>query len=160
MKTSCKYCWGLSILLVAVIATMGYMFVLRGNVIASADGRTAIILSAGERDIVLTEMRGFLEGIQTITEGLVKNDMASISASAKTMGMANALEVPASLLAKLPLEFKTLGFDTHKAFDNLAMEAKDMGDKQIVLAKLSQLMLNCTNCHASYRLGSEGIAKE
>lgn len=156
MKTSCKFCWGLSALLVVALAAMSYMFLVRGNVIASTDGRTAIVLEAGERDLVLAEMRGFLEGIQSITEGLAEKDMASIAAAAKFVGMANTEAVPVSLMSKLPLEFKTLGMSTHKAFDDLAMEAEDMGNSEVVLARLGQLMLKCTACHASYRLESEG----
>jgi len=155
MKKTCKFCWGLSALLVVAMAATAYMFVIRGNVVASDDGRTAIILSAGERDLVLAEMRGFLEGVQAITAGLAEKDMAAVSASAHEVGMANAQGVPASLMGKLPLEFKQLGMKTHQAFDELAMEAKDMGDEQIVLTKVSELMLNCTSCHAAFRLDVE-----
>lgn len=155
MKKKCKLCWGLSALLLVAIAAMAYVFVIRGNVVASNDGRTAIILSAGERDLVLAEMRGFLVGLQAITAGLAEKDMAAISASAHEVGMANAQGVPASLMGKLPLEFKTLGMKTHQAFDALSVEAQDMGNEQIILTKVSELMLNCTSCHAAFRLDVE-----
>jgi len=155
MKRTCKLCWGLSALSVVVIAAMAYVFVIRGNIVASDDGRTAIILSAGERDLILAEMRGFLESVQAITAGIAEKDMAAISASAHAVGMANAQGVPASLMGKLPLEFKQLGMKTHKAFDALATEAQDMGDEHIILTKVSELMLNCTACHAAFRLDVE-----
>ena len=151
----CKFCWSLSTLLLIAIGTMAYLFVIKGSVAASDDGRTAVILSAGERDLVLTEMRGFLESVQAITMGVVKKDMKRVYENAHKVGMANAGEVPASLMGKLPLEFKKLGMATHKAFDDLAMEANDIGDPQIVLTKLGLLMNNCTTCHASYKLDIE-----
>lgn len=143
---------GLNAVLSLVIVGMAYQFLIRGNVAASDDGRTTILLPSGERDIVLTEMRGFLESIQAITTDLAEKNMKMISKSAHKVGMANAQQVPASLLGKLPMEFKSLGMATHKAFDDLAMEAQDMGDREIVLAKLGTLIQNCTTCHAGYRL--------
>ncbi len=154
MKKTCKLCWGVSVLLLAGILAMGYMFVIRGNVTESADGRTAIILQPGERDLVLAEMRAFLEGVQTITEGLVEGDMNSVADAAKKIGMANAAGVPVTLMAKLPLEFKTLGMATHKAFDALSLEATDMGDGKKVLAQMAEILNNCTTCHSTYRLES------
>ena len=151
----CKFCWGLSVVLIAAIVGMGYMFVIRGNVMASDDGRTAIILTAGERDLVLGEMRGFLESVEAITAGLGDKDMKTIATNAHKVGMANAQEVPVSLTTKLPLEFKKLGMATHKAFDALAMEAQDMGDPQKILRSLGELLGNCTTCHSSYRLEAE-----
>ena len=155
MKSTCKFCWALSAFLVVAIAALAYKFVVQGSVVASDDGRTAIVLSAGERDLVLAEMRGFLEAVETITVALGEKDMTAVASSAQEVGTANAQGVPASLMGKLPLEFKSLGMATHKAFDALAMEAQDMGDEQNVLGKLGQLMSNCTSCHASYRFDVE-----
>jgi len=155
MKKSCKLCWGLSVLLVGAVAAMAYMFVIRGSIMASDDGRTAIILSAGERDLVLAEMRIFLETIETITVALGEKDMDAIASSAHAVGMTATQAVPVSLMGKLPLEFKSLGGATHKAFDALAMEAREMGDEQVVLRKLGKLMSNCTTCHAAYRFDIE-----
>jgi cytochrome c556 len=112
-----------------------------------------------ERDLVLEEMRGFLEGVQTITQGLAKNDMKSIAEAAKKIGMVNAGGFPVSLMAKLPLEFKTLGMATHKAFDALSMEAQDLSETKAVLAKMAELMNNCTTCHSTYRIDSESGKK-
>ncbi|HEY9081581.1 hypothetical protein [Magnetovibrio sp.] len=105
--------------------------------------------------MLLAEMRGFLESVQSITSGLAAKDMAVISDSAHAVGMANAQDVPVALMSKLPLEFKSLGMKTHQAFDALALEAQDMGDEQIILTKVSELLLNCTACHAAYRLDAK-----
>jgi len=60
--------------------------------------------------------------------------------------------VPGTLIGKLPIEFKKLGFDTHLKFDQLALNAEDFGDNNQVLIQLSNLMQNCVACHAAYRI--------
>ncbi len=151
----CRFCWILSAALFVGVVSMGYMFGIKGNVAASDDGRTSILLTAGERDLVLSEMRVFLESVQAITMGVVNKDMKSIAATASKVGMASAAGVPASLMGKLPLEFKQLGMKTHQAFDGLSQEAQDIGDPQVILAKLGEMLNNCTTCHASYRFDVE-----
>ncbi len=153
----CKFCWASSAVLLAVIAALVYMFVIRGAVEEADDGRTAILLSAGERNLVLAEMRSFLESVQEIIDAAAENDMQTIAKSAHVMGMANAKLVPASLLGKLPLEFKKLGMATHQAFDDIAMEAKDMGDSALIIKKLGSMLQNCTTCHSAYRLEAEKV---
>ena len=63
MKQTCKFCWGLSALLIVAVGAMGYFFMNPGNVENVDDGRTAIALSSAERSLVMSEMRGFLEAI-------------------------------------------------------------------------------------------------
>ncbi len=151
---SCKLCWTISLVLLAAVLGMAYMFLLRGNVVASDDGRTAIVVSSGERDLILTEMRGFLEAVQAITSAIAEEDMPAAAEAARSAGKASVGEVPTSLIGKLPLEFKTLGFETHGLFDDLAKTA-ETGDGKAVAAGLGDLMLNCTSCHAGYRLLAE-----
>jgi cytochrome c556 len=55
-------------------------------------------------------------------------------------------------MGKLPMEFKQLGFDTHTKFDQLALDAEQMGDKDQVLEQVGKLMQNCVACHAAYRI--------
>ena len=43
-------------------------------------------------------------------------------------------------MKKLPLEFKKLGMGTHKAFDQLALDAADLGDKGHTMQQLGELM--------------------
>ncbi len=155
MKQTCKFCWALSALLIVAVAGMGYIFVIPGELTKSDDGRSAIVLTATERNLVLGEMRGFLEGIETITAGLAENDMKSIAEGAGKMGMASAGQVPVALMAKLPSEFRGLGMATHQAFDELALEAQDMGNGQVILTGLAELINNCTTCHAAYRIDTE-----
>ena len=144
-------------LLLFIIAGGTYKFLFQGSVAESTDGRMSIRLDAGERDLVLTEMRQFLESIQKITEGIIEDDMNLVAEYARNSGRAAQGAVPGTLVGKLPMQFKKLGSDTHAKFDQLALDAEEFGDGGHVLSQLSTLMQNCTGCHAAYRFD---IARE
>lgn len=148
----CKKCWATVIILLAVCLGLLYKFMVQGNVTESSDGRTAIIINGGERDLVLAEMRAFLESIQQITKGLNDKDMNAVAEAATKVGRAAQQAVPGTLMGKLPMPFKQLGFDTHSKFDLLAMDAKDLADSGQTLSQLATLMNNCVSCHSTYRI--------
>lgn len=146
-----KKCIGIIVFLVLIIIGGVYKFVFQGSTTQSPDGRIAIHLDAAERNLVLAEMRAFLEGVQLITTGIAEDNMQQVVQAAKAVGKAAQGEVPGTLIGKLPIEFKKLGFDTHQKFDHLAMNAEQFGDKTTALMELSELMQNCTACHATFR---------
>ncbi len=153
---NCKFCWLISLVLAMAVAFLAYLFIVRGAVAPSEDGRTAILLKGSERDFVLAEMRGFLEGVEEITAAIGENDMKTVAEVSTRIGSADAARVPLSLMSKLPIEFKTLGMGTHGEFDELATIATTSGDAKAVITKLANILGNCTTCHSSYRLGVEG----
>lgn len=116
------------------------------------DGRQALLLTPAERTLVLTEMRLFLSSVQAITEGVSKENLPLIIKAARKAGVQAQPGMPASLTQKLPLNFKKLGRDTHKKFDLLALDAEELGDPQLSLQQLSELMNNCISCHATYKI--------
>jgi hypothetical protein len=144
-----------TLVLAIAVAVLGYTFVLKGNAYLGEDGRMTIVLSEGEKAQVLSEMRAMLEGAQAITEALSVNDMEAVATAASSLGMVVANADSPDLIAKLPLEVKTLGLGTHAGFDELANLAEVSEDPLEVLAEFSNLMLNCTTCHASYRIAIE-----
>jgi len=148
----CKFCWGTVTALALVILIAGYKFMVEGSVVPSNDGRVAIQLSESERDLVLDEMRSFLTSVQVITRALGEKDMDAIAKAARSVGMAAQKGVPTSLMGKLPMAFKKLGFDTHQRFDQLALDAEQLGDGEHTLDQLSTLMENCVGCHAGHKL--------
>lgn len=152
---SCKFCWLLTLVLAIAVAAMAYLFVVRGSVAESEDGRTAILLKGTERDFVLAEMREFLEAVEEITAAIGEGDMKRVAEASTKIGSAAASGVPLTLMSKLPIEFKTLGLETHNAFDGLAKIASDSGELKAVVANLSEILGNCTTCHSGYRLGVE-----
>lgn len=150
----CKICWGTVAILVLISTGVIYKFVIQGDVMESADGRTAIQLDNNERDLVLSEMRVFLESVQKITSGISDNDMELVVEYARKSGRNAQMEVPGSLVGKLPLSFKKLGYDTHIKFDELALDAEQLGDRDHTLSQLNTLLNNCVVCHAAYRFSA------
>jgi hypothetical protein len=148
----CKLCWTITLVLLLAVSAMTYKFIFSGSVAPSSDGRQALLLEPGERDLVLAEMRAFLEAVQSITAAVGTKDSAKIAVEARKVGAAAQVAVPGSLVGKLPLPFKKLGFDTHKKFDMLALDADELEDPEHSLQQLSDLMQNCVACHAAYRI--------
>mgnify|MGYP000179404161 CR=1 FL=1 len=160
MKRGCWVCKGISLVLALALAGVGYIFVVKGNVEPHADGRTVVLLSADERNMVLGEMRGLLEAVQAVVQAATKGDMAEVSTAARAVGMVAAEGESAAMLGKIPLDFMKLGMGTHKAFDALAETADSTDDPLVVLGELGSLMDRCTSCHAGYRFGIEGEDRE
>ena len=148
----CRFCWVLVAVLLVATGTLVGKFIILGETQLAADGRTAIILEPAERDLILTEMRAFLGSVQGIVTSISSDDMQTIVTAARKSGMPPQGQVPDSLIGKLPASFKILGFDTHKRFDQLALDAEQLGDKTYALEQLGELMNNCIACHAQYRL--------
>jgi len=137
----------------AILLTAGAMkVVVLGNTAKADDGRTAVLLNSAERQAVLGEMRLLLETTQSVMEALANDDMAAIEAASRPIGSAAIATVDFKLKAKLPLEFKELGFGTHYAFDDIADMASSGQPAKAIQLKLAQTMNNCIACHASYQL--------
>lgn len=160
MKRGCVLCRVVSLILALTLAAVGYTFVVKGNVEPHADGRTVVLLSADERNMVLGEMRGLLEAVQGVVQAAAAGDMDAVSATARAVGMAAAEGESAAMIGKIPLDFMTLGMGTHKAFDALADTAENTDDPLVVLGQLGEMMDRCTGCHAGYRFGIEGEDRE
>lgn len=146
-----KICLSIILLLIMIIIGGIYKFVLPADASQSSDGRELIQLSADEKDFVLAEMRLFLSSTQQIIQGIAEDDMELVAIQAKKSGKDVQVTVPAALAKKLPAPFKKLGFDTHTKFDQIAMDAIDLGDSEHALSQLAALLQNCTSCHETYR---------
>jgi len=147
---NCKLSWALVVVLLIIVTLFGYKFTV-GNVQPSNDGRTTVLLSKDERNALLLEMRVWLESSQGILAAASRKDFAEVIRSAKASGMGAEAETPGSLFRKLPVEMKTLGFDTRKKFDDIAADAEKFKDSDHIVEKLSVAMGNCIACHATYR---------
>jgi hypothetical protein len=150
-----RLCWTTAAVLAVVVGVLVWKFVVSGATAPSSDGRTAILLAPAERDLVLTEMRGFLASVRDITAASAAQDPAAMAAAARRSGMAATQGMPLSLMGKLPLAFKRLGLDTHQRFDQLAMDVAQMADTSLGMTQLADLLGNCVACHAAYRFETE-----
>ncbi|MFZ3016868.1 MAG: hypothetical protein WA056_00260 [Gallionella sp.] len=137
----------------ATVATFAWFFV-RGNTAAGTDGRTAVVLQAAERDLVLTEMRGLLTATHGILQGINANDMKQVAAAARSAGMGAAVDVNPALMAKLPLPFKELGMGVHHRMDDIAAAAEAGKPSPEIMGMLTDTMSSCIACHASWQLQS------
>jgi hypothetical protein len=130
------------------------------NMVAAQDDfRKAIVLTEEERNLVLKEMRTFLDTLHMATVALGKEDVTAIAEPARKVGMAASGEVPVALRNKLPKEFKMLAMSTHKSFDLMALDAQELEDTQHSLTQLGSLMGNCTSCHALFKFEIEPTGK-
>ncbi len=139
-------------LLLAVLAGVAYKFIVLGNTVEGEEGRTAVVLSPMERQAVLGEMRFLLETTQVIVEALANEDLDAVEAAARPLGSSAIATVDFALRAKLPLEFKKLGFGLHYAFDDIADMAKERKPVKEIQIKYAQTMNNCIACHSMYEL--------
>ena len=148
----CKFCWTVLLSLLLAIGGAIYKFGFLGSVETAPDGRQALQLTVDERNLVLGEMRAFLVAVQNIIDATNREDMNAAAEAAHKVGMAAQGAIPPGLIGKLPLEFKKLGFSTHKQFDELSLDAAQLGDPQHTREQLAALMNNCLACHATYSL--------
>ena len=146
-----KVLWTIIILLLGLSGFLVNKFV-SGKVEPSEDGRTSVILTKDERNLVLAEMRAFLVSVQGVSQAITENDMDKVEKLATKAGMAAEQDTPGSLLQKLPLGMKKLGFGTRDKFDEIAKTAKTSKDAAIARKQLDTLMQNCIACHVAYRL--------
>ncbi|MCW7505343.1 hypothetical protein [Leptospira paudalimensis] len=141
--------------------TLGYFFYF-GNTTKSLDTRTAIRLTPAERQLVLTEMRALLEALNGMLSGLGEKDYekAAKSADAVGMGLVASLEhQEKTILLKLPVSFKKLGFGTHEKFDEIASKIRKKEEIHTLLKEMDELTKNCVACHAGYKIELETEAK-
>ncbi|NNM68957.1 MAG: hypothetical protein HKM00_03135 [Gallionella sp.] len=139
------------LLWIVTIAVFAWFFI-RGSTTAGTDGRTAVVLQASERDFVLSEMRGMLAATQGILEGANRGDMQLVIKSASAAGMGVAADVNPALMAKLPLDFKTLGMSVHHDMDDIAKAAASGTPASEILKMLSNTLTKCVACHSAWQL--------
>lgn len=139
------------VLWVATVAVFAWFFV-KGNTTAGTDGRTAVVLAAPERSLILGEMRGLLTASQQIVQGIQQGDMKQVAKSARAVGMASAVDVNPALMAKLPVAFKSLGMNVHHDMDDLAQAADNGKSSSELLGMLANTMSKCVGCHSAWQL--------
>ncbi|MDX8387059.1 MAG: hypothetical protein R8M46_00800 [Ghiorsea sp.] len=156
MKNTTPHWIAIGVLL-TILAAIGFKMIVLGNTAQGDDGRTAVVLEHAEKVAVLEEMRLLLETTQTIIEALAEGDLVAVENAATPVGSSAIATVDFALRAKLPLEFKQLGFGTHYAFDDIAALAKAGKPVKEIQLKLTENMNNCIACHAMYQLKTVSI---
>lgn len=133
---------------------------------ALGDLRQPVVLDAGQRALVLQEMRDFLVAVQSVLSAAIVGDMPRVTAAARAVGLSHFAADPADQRAvykaggTAPPAFRELGAATHAAFDAIATTAESSGDSQAVLRQLSDNLGRCTACHAAYRMPEGAPARQ
>ncbi|MEE9320931.1 MAG: hypothetical protein V3U76_10830 [Granulosicoccus sp.] len=146
-----KVLWAIIVLLLAVLGFMAFKFV-SGATEPYEDGRTSVVLTADERNLILDEMRQFLVSVQAVSQAITESDMEKVGHLAHKAGMAAEEGTPGALLRKIPLSMKKMGFGVRGQFDEISKLAKSGSEAAIVRKKLDALMQTCIACHNLYRL--------
>jgi len=132
------------------------LFMFISNAVAGeADGRIVIQLSPQHRVLVLTEMRGFLSGLQQISDALSRDDMQTVAKVARSLGVSMSQHMPTDLKQALPQGFRKQGHSVHSSFDQIALDAESLGDSSHALSQLAETLSACVSCHSMYQLRSE-----
>ena len=142
----------LALLLWTLTISVFAWFFIRGNTTSGTDGRTAILLQASERDLILSEMRHLLSSTQGIIAGVSRGDMKQVKEAASAAGMAVAADATPILMAKLPLELKTMGMSVHRDMDAIANAAENKMAAHEILGMLSSTLEKCVACHSTWQL--------
>jgi len=116
------------------------------------DERKALNLEPSERAMILLEMRQFLNGIQIMTDALSRDDLKTVAQATKPLGNLATHDIPDTLKAKLPKEFKQIAFAVHGGFDQLAMDAESLGDTKHTQKQLGNILKNCVTCHSMFQI--------
>ena len=105
-----KIPWFITLLSILLNIGLVYLFFIKGKTIEIEDTRVAVVLTEYQKDFALNEMRGFLESIQEINQGILDNNPATIIAAAAKSGGSVIEHAPKGMVGRLPLGFKQLGF--------------------------------------------------
>ncbi len=119
---------------------------------APPDSRTPVPLSAEHRALVLAEMHQFLSGLQRITDALSREDMDTVADVARSLGTSMSRHMPADLKQALPQDFRKLGHAAHSGFDQIAMDAEALGDRDHALSQLGHTLNGCVTCHSRFQI--------
>ena len=116
------------------------------------DARQTVPLTEDQRNLVLTEMRHLLSGVETIIKAVAKNNMSAVADAASALGANMENHSEHTLHEVLPKEFMRLGMSMHQDFDKIAADAMALKDSRHTLAQLGETMSKCNSCHALYQI--------
>ena len=116
------------------------------------DTRRSIMTRPNERAHILMNMRKYLTGLQAVTEALARDDMPAATEAARSMGTINLYEVRLMFPNAAAIEFRQLGGEVHRDFDNIAKDAQEKKNAKTMLAQIGAVMKKCVHCHETYAL--------
>ena len=124
---------------------------------ARADNRIKVDLPDMMREHMMSNMRGHLQVLETITRSLAEHNYEQAADVAeKSLGMSSLQSHGAEHLGKfMPAEMAAIGQQMHHAASRFAVAARDAeidGGLDKAFSALSEVMQNCLACHSAYRV--------
>jgi len=119
------------------------------------DNRIVVKYEPDLRDLVLNEMRDYLEVMNEIQQGLANNDPDKIIKAATRQGQISLEATPVRLLKLSPLACKQMGFRGHDIFQAIADSARVNFKPTTTINQLAELTNNCIVCHRTYKVESK-----
>ncbi len=119
------------------------------------DTRITVKYAPDLRNLVLSEMRDYLEVISEIQQGLAEDNPEKIYKAALRQGDASLRDTPVRLLKLSPLPCKQMGFAGHHIFQAIADSAKTNYKPKTTIKQMAALTNNCITCHRTYKVASE-----
>ncbi len=143
-----------NIIFVVIISILVYILLFMGTEMVKLPDDTRIVVKYEPdlRDLVLNEMRDYLEVMNEIQQGLTENDPDKIVKAATRQGQISLEATPIRLLKLSPLACKQMGFRGHDIFQSIADSARVNFSKETTINQLAELTNNCIVCHRTYRL--------
>jgi len=143
-----------NIVFVASTLVLAYILLFTGTEMVKLpnDTRTTVKYEPDLRELVMSEMRDYLEVMYEIQQGLADNNPERIVAAASRQGDASIAETPARLLKLSPLACKQMGFQGHDLFQAIADSAKTNFNRETTIKQMAQLTNNCVVCHRTYKV--------
>ncbi len=143
-----------NVIFVVIISILVYILLFMGTEMVKLPDDTRIVVKYEPdlRDLVLNEMRDYLEVMNEIQQGLTENDPDKIVKAATRQGQISLEATPIRLLKLSPLACKQMGFRGHDIFQSIADSARVNFSKETTINQLAELTNNCIVCHRTYRL--------
>ncbi len=146
-----------NVIFVVIISILVYILLFMGTEMVKLPDDTRIVVKYEPdlRDLVLNEMRDYLEVMNEIQQGLTENDPDKIVKAATRQGQISLEATPIRLLKLSPLACKQMGFRGHDIFQSIADSARVNFSKETTINQLAELTNNCIVCHRTYKIELE-----
>jgi cytochrome c556 len=123
-----------------------------GHVLIPAAQRMAVQLTEPEREYILNEMRAQLDMLYIMSEGLSRKDLATVAAAAKRRGSDALNTAPAAVFERTPAPFRDMIIASRAKIDQIAVEAQNKVEPEVILKRTTELLQLCNSCHAEWQL--------
>ena len=143
-----------NIVFLILISILVYILLFMGTEMVKLpdDHRIVVKYEPDLHDLVLNEMRDYLEVMNEIQQGLAENNSDKIVKAATRQGQISLEATPVRLLKLSPLACKQMGFRGHDIFQAIADSARVNFKRSTTINQLAELTNNCIVCHRTYRL--------